>query len=169
MAGKGRGLMVRRPAQRRRLGAVSGRRFLPWQLCRRCSDTRGAVVRTEPRTRLACFDGGDWSSPGAWTIYEEPWGWTSGRRLGPPVAAPDGALWVLTPSGLVSGMRQALLRGLDIVSHGSRSVGSLGRSPGFWTEGRSLDRGNTFHTVTGEEHGRQVQSAPGRRRKSHHR
>ena len=55
MAGKGEKSSSFIPAQRRQLGAVSGRRCLPWQLCRRCSDTRGAVVRTEPGTRAGLF------------------------------------------------------------------------------------------------------------------
>jgi hypothetical protein len=50
---------------------------------------------------LACFDGGEWSSADDWTIYEQALGLDLGQTLGPPVAAPDGTLWALTPAGLL--------------------------------------------------------------------
>ena len=60
----------------------------------------GQLCGLNPGQGLACFDGGDWPSADAWTIYDRAMGLNLGEALGPPVAAPDGALWVHTPSGL---------------------------------------------------------------------
>ena len=61
----------------------------------------GRLCGLNPGQGLACFDGGDWSSAEAWTLYDKAAGLALNSVLGPPVAAPDGALWVLTPSSLV--------------------------------------------------------------------
>jgi hypothetical protein len=61
---------------------------------------RGQLCGLNAGQGLACFDGGDWSSPAAWTIHNEALGLDLGQALGPPVAAPDGALWTLARGGL---------------------------------------------------------------------
>jgi hypothetical protein len=50
---------------------------------------------------VACFDGSDWSSADAWTTHDEALGLDLGHSLGPPSSAPDGALWIVTPAGLL--------------------------------------------------------------------
>jgi hypothetical protein len=61
----------------------------------------GQLCGLNPGQGLACFDGGDWSSAGAWTTYDEVLGLDLGQVMGPPVTAPDGTLWALTPGGVV--------------------------------------------------------------------
>jgi hypothetical protein len=61
----------------------------------------GQVCGLVPENRLACFDGGSWSEAEAWTIYQGDEPPDLGDISGPPILAPDGALWFRNSVGLV--------------------------------------------------------------------